>query len=76
MKLSNFAIVADWRLHIFTAAKKCERSASLNAKVAVYHGEITALEVDAIVNATNSRLLPGGGGKSFYALIRAATLRG
>ncbi len=31
------------------------------ARISVVHADITTLEVDAIVNAANSRLIPGGG---------------
>ena len=41
----------------------CSVNPELNKKVSIWEGNITDLETDAIVNAANSRLCGGGGGK-------------
>lgn len=40
---------------------------ALNSKISVWQGDITLLEVGAIVNAANSRLAGGGGGENYLS---------
>jgi len=45
---------------------KPEFNKELNEKVSLYQGDLTKLAIDVIVNAANSKLAGGGGGKNIY----------
>lgn len=47
---------------------KYEASNMLNCKVSLWEGDITTLEIDAIVNAARPSLYPGQGGMKMFQI--------
>ena len=62
-----FASLSCARQHTGRSVKK-----NVNMKIEVIRGDITALDVDAIVNAANTTLLGGGGAPKAFGVHRAA----
>lgn len=48
---------------------KPEFNKELNEKVSLYQGDLTKLAIDVIVNAANSKLAGGGGGKNIFKFL-------
>ena len=65
-KMTTLNLIQTWfeMSTKYPAAQQPETAVNeeLNKKISLFKGDITKLEIDAIVNAANDRLAGGGGG--------------